>query len=96
MVIMRFEADDIERVMARLGEYVVSARGHDGCRNIDFVASAIVDGRLVIVQKWESVEHQQAHFDSKDMVTMARDISPMLRQAPDIDLYDGLSMHDLN
>ncbi len=96
MVIMRFETDHVEAVTNRLSAYVVATRGHPGCRNVDFVVSAIVDGRLVIVQKWESVENQQSHFDSDDMVSMASDVSELLRTAPDIDLYDGLSMHDLN
>ncbi len=96
MVIMRFETDHLAETTNRLSAYVVATRGHAGCRNVDFVGSAIVEGRLAIVQKWESVEDQQAHFDSEDMVSMARDISPLLRQTPDIDLYDGLSMHDLN
>lgn len=96
MVIMRFETDHTAEVMGRLAKYVVLTRGHEGCRNVDFVASAVVEGRLVIVQKWDSVEHQKAHFNSDDMVSMAGDISPLLRQAPDIDLYEGLSMHDLN
>jgi quinol monooxygenase YgiN len=48
-----------------------------------------------VVQKWASPADQRAHFDSPAMVEMAQACTGLLRQAPDIDLYDPISAHDL-
>ena len=78
-----------------LAKYVVLSRGHAGCRNIDLCASATSPGRFVIIEKWESPEAQRAHFDSTEMVEMAKACDGLLTQPPQIDLLEGISAHDL-
>jgi quinol monooxygenase YgiN len=95
MVTMAFDAVDPDRLQAVLARYVVLSRGHPGCRNIDLAMSSTHPNRFVIVQKWESPEHQQAHFDSADMVSMAESCVGLLAAAPAIDLLDPISAHDL-
>jgi quinol monooxygenase YgiN len=96
MVTMSFDAADPERLQAVLARYVVLSRGHEGCRNIDLALSTTHPDRFVIVQKWESPAHQQAHFDSADMVEMARGCTGLLTAPPRIDLLDPISAHDLH
>ena len=96
MVTMAFDALDPEQLQAVLARYVVVSRGHPGCRNIDLAMSSTRPNRFVIVQKWERPENQQAHFDSADMVTMAEGCVGLLASAPQIDLLDAISVHDLN
>jgi quinol monooxygenase YgiN len=50
----------------------------------------------VVVEKWQSAEHQRAHFDSHDMVEMANGCRGLLTGPPDIDLLDPISAHDLH
>lgn len=95
IVTMRFQAQDRERLEAVLARYVVASRGHPGCRNIDLCASVTEPGRYLVVQKWDSPEAQRAHFDSGDMVEMARACDGILTGPPEIDLLDGISAHDL-
>jgi len=95
MVTMVFDAADPDRLVSVLAKYVVLSRGHPGCRNIDLCGSATSPGRFVIVQKWESPEAQQAHFDSADMVEMAEACRGLLAAPPDIELLEGISAHDL-
>jgi quinol monooxygenase YgiN len=92
---MVFESDNDEAVLAVLSKYLVVSRGHDGCRNMDLAASTSVPGRFVLIQKWDTIEAQQAHFDSGEMVEMAQAVTPMLRAAPSIDLLEPISVHDL-
>ena len=40
-------------------------------------------------------EHQRDHFDSTHMVEMAKACNGLLADAPDIDLLEGISAHDL-
>jgi quinol monooxygenase YgiN len=95
VVTMDFRAADADRLMPVLSKYVVLSRGHEGCRNIDFCASVTRPGRFLIVQKWDSPAAQRAHFDSDDMVEMAKSCEGLLSRPPDIDLFEGISAHDL-
>jgi quinol monooxygenase YgiN len=95
MVILSFDTDQPEALGAVLARYVVLSRHQPGCRNIDLVASTTTPGRLVVVEKWDSINAQKAHFDSDEMVAMARSCVGLLTTAPDIDLFEGVSMHDL-
>jgi len=95
MVTMVFDGADPDRLVSVLAKYVVLSRGQPGCRNIDLCSSATAPNRFVIVQKWESPEAQQAHFDSADMVEMANACRGVLTEPPTIDLLETISAHDL-
>lgn len=95
IVTMSFAAADPERLLGILSKYVVLSRNHPGCRNIDLTRSMTDPDRYVVIQKWESPEAQRAHFDSTEMVEMARACEGVLRSKPDIDLLEGYSAHDL-
>ncbi len=96
MVTMAFDATDPGQLQAVLARYVVLSRGHAGCRNIDLALSSTHPDRFIVIQKWESPEHQRAHFDSADMVAMAKGCEGLLASPPRIDLLDPISAHDLN
>jgi quinol monooxygenase YgiN len=98
MVTLTLEANDeatAARLLGILAKYVVVARGHEGCRNIDLVASVTHQWRYLLVQKWGSPDSQRAHFDSPAMVEMAEACRGLLARPPAIDLWDGISAHDL-
>ena len=95
LVTMAFDAVDAAALQGVLARYVVVSRGHPGCRNIDLALSTTRPERFVIVQKWDSPEAQQAHFDSQDMVAMAEACRGLLSGPPEIDLLDPISAHDL-
>ena len=50
----------------------------------------------MIVQKWDSPDAQQRHFDSDVMVEMATACHGLLTQPPAIDLLESISAHDLH
>ena len=95
IVTMVFDASDPAALVSLLAKYVVLSRNHDGCRNIDLCASATAPARFVIIQKWESPEAQRAHFDSPEMIEMARACEGLLVSPPQIDLLEAISAHDL-
>ena len=96
LVTMRFQATDAEKLLGVLSKYVVLSRQQPGSRNIDLTASVTNPGRFVVIQKWDSPESQQAHFNSAEMVEMAQACAGILTEPPEIDLLEGLSAHDLN
>jgi quinol monooxygenase YgiN len=95
IVTMRFDAVDVPGLLAVLSKYVVLARMQPGARNVDLCASVTSPGRYLVIQKWDSVAAQRAHFDSPVMVEMAQSCRGLLTEPPDIDLWDGPSAHDL-
>jgi quinol monooxygenase YgiN len=95
VVTMRFDAADEAALFAVLSKYVVLTRMADGCRNVDLCSSVTVPGRHLVIQKWETPEHQRTHFDSAVMVEMAQACEGILSAAPDIDLWEATSAHDL-
>jgi quinol monooxygenase YgiN len=95
IVTMRFDASDASSLLGVLSKYVVLTRMQPGCRNIDLCASATRPGRFLVIHKWESVAAQRAHFDSDVMVEMAGSCNGLLAAAPEIDLWDAASAHDL-
>jgi quinol monooxygenase YgiN len=95
IVTMRFDAADASPLVGVLSKYVVLTRMQPGCRNVDLCASAAQPARFLIIQKWESAAAQRAHFDSDAMVEMASACNGLLASAPDIELWDAASAHDL-
>jgi quinol monooxygenase YgiN len=96
IVTMRFDSNDAAALHGVLSKYVVLTRMVDGCRNVDLCASVTIPGRMLIVQKWDDADAQRTHFDSELMIEMAESCGGVLSAPPDIDLWDGLSAHDLN
>ncbi len=96
LLTLTFSASDAEALLASLSKYVVLTRGVDGCRNVDLCASVAKPGVFVIIQKWDSEEHARNHVDSDLMVEMANSCRGILTEAPEIDLLEGISAHDLN
>ena len=78
-----------------LARYVVLSRTEDGCRNIDLVFSLTAPGRFLVYEKWESPAHQQAHMESGAMAELAEAAAPLLAGAPEFELYEAISAHDL-
>lgn len=95
IVTMVMDAVDLERLVPVLSKYVVMSRRQSGCRNIDLCTSVTTPNRVVVIQKWDSLQAQRAHFDSPEMVEMAEAAKPLLAGPPVIDLLEGLSAHDL-
>jgi quinol monooxygenase YgiN len=95
VVTMAFDAADPGQLLAVLSKYVVLSRMQPGCRNIDLCGSVTTIGRYLIVQKWQSPEAQRAHFDSPEMIEMAEACRGLLTGPPKIDLFEGISAHDL-
>jgi quinol monooxygenase YgiN len=95
IVTMTFDAADPATLLAVLSKYVVVSRGHAGARNIDLCGSVTRPNRFLVIQKWDSPASQQAHFDSAEMVEMAEACRGLLSQPPSIELFEGLSAHDL-
>jgi quinol monooxygenase YgiN len=95
VVTMVFDAAQPDALLSVLAKYVVLSRGHPGCRNIDLCASATSPGRFVVISKWDSPDAQRAHFDSPEMIEMARSCEGLLLLPPQIDLLEAISAHDL-
>ena len=88
------QPEHAEEVRQAVLETVPRVHEEPGCERYSLHEGS--DGALVLVEKWESPEAQRAHFDSQEMVEMAQACNGLLSKAPDIDLLEGISAHDLN
>jgi quinol monooxygenase YgiN len=95
IVTMTFDAADMGSLVAVLSKYIVLTRMEPGCRNVDMIVSDTRPNRILIIEKWDSPEAQRTHFDGKIMVEMAKSCDGILTQAPDIDMWQSMSAHDL-
>ncbi len=95
VVTLRFDAADARALVAVLAKYVVLTRMEPGCRNVDLCASVTRPGRYLVIEKWESLDAQRAHFDGRVMTELAQTCRDLLVGPPDIDLWDAPSAHDL-
>ena len=95
IVTLVFDAAEPEQLLGVLSKYVVLSRQQPGCRNIDLCGSVTTPGRFLVIEKWETPDAQRAHFDSPEMVEMARACEGLLTKKPAIDLFEGLSAYDL-
>lgn len=95
IVTIQFDASDDQALSAVLSKYIVLTRMVEGCRNVDLCSSVTRPGRHLLIQKWETPELQQRHFDSSLMVEMAKSCVGILTSPPHIDLWDATSAHDL-
>lgn len=95
IVLMIFDTEEAEKLLGVLSKYVVLTRMHMGCRVIDLSASQTTPGRFMVVQKWDSPDAQQMHFDSPTMIEMAQACAGLLKSPPLIELLEGISAHDL-
>jgi len=80
---------------AVLARYVVLTRSVTGCRNVDIMTSTSEPGRYLLVEKWDDAGAQADHLNSDVMVTMATEATHLLAGPPDLDLYDAISVYDL-
>ncbi len=95
LVTMVFDASDPARLAALLSQYVVTTRKVAGCRNVDLCASLGTADRFVVIEKWESPSAQIAHFESAANEAFAASLGPVLRAAPQVDMLESISAHDL-
>lgn len=95
IVTMSFDAADMGSLVAILSKYIVLTRMEHGCRNVDMIVSDTRPNRILIIEKWDSPATQQAHFGGATMVEMAKSCTGILTGAPDIDMWQSMSAHDL-
>jgi quinol monooxygenase YgiN len=95
VMVFRLEASDPAVVAAALSSYVVATRGQPGNRNVDFCSDTASADAFMVIEKWDSGSHHQAHFESPVMVRLAESCRGALRSSPRFELLESISAHDL-
>jgi quinol monooxygenase YgiN len=94
LVTLTLDAADPRGVAALLAQYVVATRGVAGCLNVDLWASLGFPDRFVVVEKWATPGHQDAHAASEVFAGLARSCHGMLAGPPLVDVLASISAHD--
>lgn len=87
---LEFKADalgDAKTVMDRvLGE----TRAFDGCEGIEILVDQKNEARWVVVEKWQSAEHDKAYRKFRAGEGAITDLGPLLAGAPKLTHYTSL------
>ncbi|MEE2030751.1 putative quinol monooxygenase [Rhodococcus chondri] len=79
--------DDAKKVMDRvLGE----TRAFDGCLGIEILVDQKNEARWVVVEKWQSAEHDAAYRKFRAGEGAITDLGPLLGGAPKLTHYTSL------
>lgn len=96
IVVGRFDAADrVEDLAAALARYVVVSRGETGCLNIDLAADPGDTQKLLVIEKWDSLDAARRHLDGPAAAAMATAVRACVTRSPTMELYVGVSAHDL-
>jgi quinol monooxygenase YgiN len=94
LVTMELDASNERSVAGILADYVVSTRGVPGCLNVDLCTSQTVPSRFVVIEKWATPSHQEAHATSSIFENLAISCHGLLATAPRVDVLSSISSHD--
>jgi quinol monooxygenase YgiN len=94
LVTMQLDASNVRSVAGILAQYVVATRGVPGCLNVDLCTSQTVPERFVVIEKWATPGHQEAHATSQIFENLATSCQGILSGSPVVDVLSSISSHD--
>lgn len=97
VIVARFESASGKEaeVGAVLSKLAVTGRGEPGCYNIDLFGSSMDPGTYLVVEKWETEEARDSHVNEGALAEAAPMLVPLLARRPAIEVFEGISAHDI-
>ena len=60
---LRIKADKLDTAFEVIHETLVATRAFPGCIGVDVLVDTEDEAHLLLIEKWESIEHDQAYRD---------------------------------
>jgi quinol monooxygenase YgiN len=86
----RFKPDVVDHVPDALSRTLAVTRTFDGCQRIDVLVDSEDQTRYLLVEVWESMEHDTAYREFRASPGGASELGPLLA-APPVLLYYSLT-----
>jgi quinol monooxygenase YgiN len=83
----RFKPEVLDQAPSVVGNVLATTRAFDGCIRIDVLVDADDPARWLLVELWESLEHDAAYREFRAGPGRATEIPPMLAVPPVLTRY---------
>jgi quinol monooxygenase YgiN len=82
------KAAEISNMKSYLAEILPDSRAYDGCRGMDAYFSPEDEGRLVLIEHWESRPHHERYLGWRTETGVMDKLGGMLAGPPSIRYFD--------
>jgi len=86
----RFKPEVIDQVPDAISRTLAVTRKFDGCQRIDVLADSEDPSRYLLVEMWDSMEHDAAYREFRASPAGASELGPLLA-APPVVMYYSLT-----
>ncbi len=83
----RFKPEAVDQAPSVVAKVLATTRAFDGCIRIDVLVDAADPTRWLLVELWESLEHDAAYREFRAGPGKVTEIPPMLAAAPVLTRY---------
>jgi quinol monooxygenase YgiN len=88
----RFKPDVVDQVPDALSRTLAVTRTFDGCQRIDVLVDSEDPTRYLLVEVWESMEHDRAYREFRASPGGASELGPLLAALPVLLYYSVTSI----
>jgi heme oxygenase (mycobilin-producing) len=88
----RFKSDVIDRVPDAISRTLAVTRQFDGCQRIDVLVDSDDPARYLLVEVWDSMEHDAAYRRYRATPDGASELGPLLAAPPVLMYYTTTSI----
>lgn len=81
---LKFKPEALEDAKALLNSVLEQTRAFDGCLGVDVVQDVNDAGRLIAIERWESVEKDAAYRQWRAGEGAITELPPLLAEAPQL------------
>lgn len=91
IAVIKPKHDQRERAATALARLQQSTRGEAGCEVYDLVASGVESDTWLMIEKWSSREHWNAHMASDHVAQLGAVEAELMREPTELRFYERLS-----
>lgn len=87
---LEFKGDSLDDAKTLMTRVLDETRAFDGCAGIEILVDRENEARWVVVEKWESAEHDAEYRKFRAGDGAITELGPLLAGAPQLTYYTGL------
>lgn len=89
---LSIEESKIDEAIALIQKHAGKVRQQDGC--ISYASHIDTESKnlLVLVERWQTMDHLEKHFQNHDSVAFSEKISKLVKATPSIEIYHSKAL----
>ncbi|NKX55919.1 putative quinol monooxygenase [Arthrobacter mobilis] len=85
---LTFKPECLEEAQEAVGRTLKFTRTFDGCLGVDVLIDRVDETRWLLVESWESAEHNAAYLSYRSSQGVKSELAPFLAGPPSVAKYD--------